>query len=399
MKHVSRRIAALVALSTVCALTACEVDTPFSRPAAMANGVGVVVGSSAHEPRLTAEQWEAEIVEHVGDGTTLTLVSADGEAEVLATWRVALPANASEARHDLEDQVDRLSRGAAATTATAAEVDPWGALAAARRALGEVAECTLFTSSSFLSTVLPIDLPRLGLGVEVTDLATQLVEAGALPDLTGCTVVALALGETAGQQAALDEQGRASLASLVVTLLELAGAEVDLSQTLRGEAPGDGLPPVTAVPVVPFVPSAAAVPAPSQPCRAEIPESVVRFIADQAVFVEPEAAAATIASAAEALRGCDLSALTVYATTSSAGDAASRLALSEQRGRAFAEPLATALGIDPATINVVGLGACEGPAAGASPVSCVDDRPNGELDLDLAQLNRRAVVVAEPLAG
>lgn len=407
MKHVLRRMAALVALGSVGALSACGVATPFSRPPAMDNGVGVVVGSSANEPRLTAAQWAAELDELVGDGTTLALVSAEGETAVLASWRITLSANASDAGHELEAEVARVASGAAATAARTPETDPWGALAAARRALGDVSACTLLTSSSFLSTTLPLDLQRLGLGLDAADLAAQLAEADALPDLSGCTVVVLALGQTAGTQPGLDERARATLTELVATLLALAGAEVDVSRTLGGDPPAEGLPPVTPVPVVPFAPQATALPtdgsdagpASDPACQVEIADAAVGFVANEATFLDDEAARATIETAAAALSGCDLDSLTVFATTSSAGTAEQRLALSDRRGLALATPLAAALGVDVASVTVTGLGYCEHPAAVASAVTCVDDRPGGAFDAVLAAENRRAVVRAEPVAG
>lgn len=214
------------------------------------------------------------------------------------------------------------------------------------------------------------------LSAEPGAVADQLATRGALPDLTGVAVVLAGAGDTVAPQDPLPPPARAALIALWTEVLERAGAAVTVEQ-----APLPGGPPVGAVPPVTPVPVAAPEPVEGSPVA--LPDSAVGFLPDQAVFRDPQQAAAVLRPFAERLLDGGVTAV-LTGTTSSAGTPDGRLALSRDRAAAVAG-LLRAGGAPEGSVRVRGVGA---DFAGFVP----DRDPAGNLDPVLAARNRQVLI-------
>ncbi|WP_062517559.1 OmpA family protein [Demequina gelatinilytica] len=387
--------AVLVTALTGCSATTAETGPAVSGPTALA----IVAESTANSARLSVDAWTALVRPRLAPGTEVVVVSDDGDPAVLGTASLTgLASNPTTLQEQLDHATALTVEVAAGAVATSPETDPLAAIALGARALSTRSRaqgCELLMSGSGLSTTGALPLQRLGLGIDPVDVVEQLASSDELPDLDGCAVIWSGLGAAGGDQEDPRQPHVRTLERLWTAILERSGAtSVSFTYDAVMQKPPAGLPDVTPVPLA--APAVVTV-MEAEDCIVEVPDAAIGFVLDEATFADARAATRAIDDAADALGRCTATprTITVYGTTSSAGERAGRVRLSTRRATAVADALAEAMGVPSATITAVGLGSCEVHATTA--VACVDDRDgDGRLVADRAQLNRRAVIVASP---
>ena len=194
------------------------------------------------------------------------------------------------------------------------------------------------------------------------------------------TVHWVGMGDTAAPQGALDQAARARLEELWRSVVETAGGTLttDSRDAVTTTAP-EQLPAVTPVNVAATSVSAARI-------SVTLPETQLAFVGDEATFLHPDQASATIAELARSLTGSGVSRVTVTGCTATAGTPESRATLSQARAEAVRTELQAHLGGVPVTAR--GLGA-------ECPGHVPDVGPDGRLTEPQAQQNRVTVVTAE----
>lgn len=326
--------------------------------------------------------WEARFLDGVGKGATWAVVSADGRPAVIGEVPLSVAgANDLDAAANLGAVRDAV-QGLLATPADDPQVDDLAALDLARRWLaGRPGPHEVVLADSLLSTTGALTFPRADgalLSADPAAVAAQLVETGGAPDLTGVHVTLVGAGDTAAPQTPLPIPTRAAVIALWRTVLERAGATVDVDDHPVTGVPPPGLPPVDPVPVAAVAPIGA-----DPPPVIVLHDSSVGFLPDQAVLRDEAAAAAAIDPLTTALRSGRYTA-TVTGTTSSAGDEEGRLALSRDRA-GLVRGLLVDGGVDPALLTATGVG--------THFTGFVPDRDAGNrLDPVLAALNRQVIV-------
>lgn len=402
MKSTTRKSSRAVVSSTAALLAALLVSLlagcarPVDPGIVHGAGLAIVQASTANSARLPTQVWIDTIGADVTEGTRLAVVSDGGEPKLIGSGVLENLSNNSATR---AEQINAFVSGAVTAAASAkadvAETNPLGAIALAARAVRDpsgVGGCTILVAGSMLSTAGPLLLQRTTLLVEPSDVATALADASALPNLSGCLVRLLSISQVAGTQPQLPEELAHRLGVLMRAILEKAGAKVEIAPLSVTQKPAGPLPPVTPVPVkTPAIDLPVAVPDPAG-CQVRVPDQEIGFLPDSAQFRSPKIAQLAVTRFVDALRRCAGTAVhvSVVGTTSSAGTRAGRLSLSRARADAVAALVAHRLGVPVAAVEARGIGNCEV----ANPhVACVNDRPSGALDVELAAQNRNVVLV------
>lgn len=370
-----RHLAALAA-AVALAATGCAVDGPTG-------DVLVVIGAQrTGEPAVTwTSELERRFQDGVDHGQIWTMIVPDGRPTVAGSVPLRIDTTndltARASTDALHEQVERLVVSAKATSP---EVDLLTALDLAGRVLAaSTGTRTIIVTDSLLQTVGALPFPKNRgalLRTNPTEIADRLAESGQLPDLTDAVVVLAAAGDTAAPQSPLPPPARQALIDLWTAVLHRAGAEVRVDQTPSTGQAQTGLPPVTPVPV--------SAPPPITPIV--LTEQAVGFLPDVATLRDPAAAAAVIAPIAITLKA-NPQQIQVVGTTADVGSVEGQILLSTQRSEAVRN-LLVAAGVDPATIEVRGMGS-------ELPTFVPDRDATGKLDPILAARNRQVIIKPE----
>ena len=267
-----------------------------------------------------------------------------------------------------------------------AEVDFVAALDLAARGLqGQAGNRVLYAAFNGLSTAGPMDFTQNLLRADPEAVADALEAQGNLVDLSGVHVVLTGLGDVAGEQAPLTLSAKENLQAIWQAYLTRCGAA---SVTFPGEystgqAPA-GAPAVTPVPVLQDEPLSFL----AQEGGLVLDDtSPLRFVGDEATYLDEAAAQETLAPVAEALRANPQQQVLIVGTTASLpGQEAACQALSQARAETVQATLIE-LGVSPAQLATLGLGFDRDPWH-------IDDLGPDGLQVEAnAQLNRKVVLL------
>ena len=236
-----------------------------------------------------------------------------------------------------------------------------------------------------LSTAGPMDFTQNLLRADPEAVADALEDQGNLVDLSGVHVVLTGLGDVAGEQAPLTLSAKENLQAIWQAYLTRCGAA---SVTFPGEystgqAPA-GAPAVTPVPVLQDEPLSFL----AQEGGLVLDDtSPLRFVGDEATYLDESAAQETLAPVAEALRANPKQQVLIVGTTASLpGQEAACQALSQARAETVQATLIE-LGVSPAQLATLGLGFDRDPWH-------IDDLGPDGLQVEAnAQLNRKVVLL------
>lgn len=355
-------------------LAGCGTGSGNGEPGALA----VVVG--AHSNMVAPSLIDAvrtEIDTASGLGSPATVIVPDGTPTAAATLELATPNDNPLYR---QDKITQLNDLIDTTRADTAEVDLLAALALAARAVADAAgPRTVIVIDSGLQTTGALrfqDQDAALLDANPSEVVDLLRRTRQLPDLTGIRVVFTGLGDTAPPQQTLPQPARAVLLELWTAIVTAAGGSAEIVQApLPSTRTLDGLPPVSVVPVV----LRSIGPLPSVTV---LHDGTVGFLPDQATFRDPAAARTVLADYAREITGGRSAVLT--GTTSSAGEEAGRLTLSQDRADAVRE-LLVSLGAPADRIRTRGMGS-------DFPGYVPDRDSQGNLDPLAAAQNRQVII-------
>ena len=314
--------------------------------------LAVVAGEAANSPThdYTGEVLSSLLTALCRQGGHLTLVEADGAPYLLYSEAVAAPD--ASLTGNKQDQIVQAQAAQAAAFLTenavpkTAEVDFVAALDLAARGL--------YAAFNGLSTAGPMDFTQNLLRADPEAVADALEAQGNLVDLSGVHVVLTGLGDVAGEQAPLTLSAKENLQAIWQAYLTRCGAA---SVTFPGEystgqAPA-GAPAVTPVPVLQDEPLSFL----AQEGGLVLDDtSPLRFVGDEATYLDEAAAQETLAPVAEALRANPQQQVLIVGTTASLpGQEAACQALSQARAETVQATLIE-LGVSPAQLATLGLG-------------------------------------------
>jgi hypothetical protein len=199
----TRRLAALaVSVAVAAGLSGCGSDDGGREPT---GAVSFVVGARSNMPAPQPDgQARAVLDSAIENQSYASVVVADGEPFLLDGDGPLHITGANDVAREQSKEANRQAVLAAIDSAEAEtpETDLLTALSLARRSIsGESGAHTIVVVDSGLSTKAPLDFTQPGLlEAEPQEVADSLAVAGALPDLSGATVVAQGLGDTAPPQ-------------------------------------------------------------------------------------------------------------------------------------------------------------------------------------------------------
>jgi hypothetical protein len=378
-----RRPASLVIAPTalMLILTGCSMPWEESSPSpAVAIVLSPVANSAQPDPALVVEV-AAPALNSLGQ---LVLVESDGAPDEIGTLTMPDAGEYSPSDWDqfVSNSEGSIEAAVLASASTDAESAPLEAITAASRRLDQDRPREIHYFGSGLQTAGAMPMQNGGLYLEPIDVAEHLDEVGLLPDLRNVVVHLHGLGSVSGSQSPLDLASLTQLERMWTTVLERAGATVELHPAPFGNPPSSELPIVSDVEVRPI----GTLPGIDISCtRTQLDDAVLSFVSGTAEFVDERAAAVTIDDVAEQLRGCP-GPFTVLAGTSSAGTPESRASVATQRVERMAAELESR-GLDPAALRTI--------AAATDHCGFQPDRgADGRLLLEQAAANRMVVIFA-----
>lgn len=289
-------------------------------------------------------------------GPVVSVVNIDGRPEVLRDGKVSFVSDAKNPAALNDDRnkfVATVSGIVGQVRANYPEVDVLTALEQAAVAAGrDNGRGTLVFSDSGLSTTGTLNFTQPGLlEAQPAEVIAFLEREHALPNLKGLNVF-LVLEPVEPPQADLG-QYRAHIKELLQTIAEKGGAACVAVTEEPATASGphlDHLPPVSPVPVPPAAVFSA-------PCSGVLQDTGdVAFKLGEATFREPDKAHAVLERVGRALRDRTCNRIVLTGTTARDGSLAYQRTLALQRAEAVKQVLVTEGGVDPASIETVGLG-------------------------------------------
>lgn len=345
-----------------------------------------VYSTRANQPALDVWQpsvLDNEILNVVETNGTVTFHSTDGEPTTVEM--LSLKTRTSNSTVNKQDRIAHatsIRENLAASIADSPETDVLAALADAADQVRGSANPTIVVIDSGLSTIGSVSLPQTGLlatNADVPASVETMATAHLLPDLTGIHVRWYGMGNTTSPQERLDEAAQYRLSQIWQTVIDRAGGTLELvTQAL----PTTTSTTLTLPKVTPIDPSPTSIGG----LTVSLPESVLPFIADEATFLDPQAAEVTVASIAQQITASAATSTIVTGCTANAGTPEGRAALSISRAQAVAD-LLIANGVPSDTITVEGKGAqCPGR------VNDIDD--TGSLIEAAARANRVVTIKA-----
>lgn len=310
----------------------------------------------------------------------VSVINIDGHSEVLRDGAVSVSFNAQNPvalDDDRQAFLATVSGIVGRVRAGYPEVDVITALEQAAVAAGrDNGRGTLVFADSGLSTKGTLNFTQPGLlEAPPADVIAFLEQEHALPNLKGLSVF-LAIEAVEPPQVDL-AQYRANLVELLRMIAVKGGATcvAVTEEPATGSGPHLGLPPVSLVPV-PAVAVFAA------PCSGVLRDTGdVGFNPGEATFRERAKAQAVLEPVGQAVRDRTCNRIVLTGTTARSGSPVYQHTLALQRAEAVKQLLVTEDGVDPASIETVGLGSY---FTRYQP----DSGPNGELLPGPAQLNR-----------
>lgn len=326
---------ALAAGALAAALGACSADDPQQQPT---DDVALVVAAHSGAPAVPAELVREAVAPLDAEGDRITVVSADGEPQVVLEVTLAeLPGSSLDREDYLSAVRDRVVDEVTALRADTPEVDLDQAISLAAEGLrSESGTRRLVVLGGGLSTSGAMSMLEGRLYADPADMVAAAGQDGGLPDLSGVGVSMPRLAVTTSPQPALDEAARRALTAIWDAYLAAAGAQdADLAPAGRTAQPQEdaaSLPTVTPVPVV------RPEPAPVARCVRTVTPATLGFEQGSAVLADEAAALEELAAVVASLEGCE-GAWTVGGSASSEGDPQANEALSGERAAAGARLL------------------------------------------------------------
>lgn len=293
--------------------------------------------------------------------------------------------NQAQADSDQAMRAGKIKEKIMSTAANAPESDPYSSLQLAANWLktkpSNSPKYCLFIDNG-ICTVNTLSFLQEGfLTATSEDIVQKIIDKGALPDLTGVTVVFVGLGRTTEPQEVPKGTAYNNLKILWDLIVTKAGGTAIIREDNFSASKTDIQYPVTPVTfpkedglifTKPWV----------------FTEAEVRFNGDQATFIDPKVARNALQPAAEVIRQHPDSKILIAGTTATSGTSESCLDLSRRRAEAVKILLVNEFGVPAEQLLTVGLGFDRDPFKRAP-----DRDANGNFVEAEATNNRRVIVL------
>ncbi len=389
----------MAALAALVLMTGC---TAGKEPPPEEEYHGVIcMGSHVNAPVVNLALVEDEIYRACRSGGSITLVVIDGQPFPVHIDIPAPEPGLSEAKYEqiANQYAAQIMETASKLCAKTEEVDTLQAVQLAARALesarsetGKPLTRELILIDSCLSTQGAISFVGSSLAdLDPQQIADQLRQMDAIPELEAVDVYVYSLGDVANDQAPLSQLERNNLRVIWETILTEGGANVhmraDLPLTMTYDV--TMLPDVSEVEVqsemVDLTEAEKAGQVLEDGGKLSFSDEVIHFEPGSGVLTDAAEAAKQLAPAAEYLRSSGEGVL-ICGTTACWGGEDYCMKLSRERGEAIRE-LLTELGVEAERMTVVPLG------YGYGDFYTNDQNPDGTLNEDIAPLNRNVHLV------
>ena len=331
-------------------MTACQ-----NQEMATASDVAVIALQGKNMPMADAAVAETYFSSAAAaDGSSVSLIIADGKpglAGDVIHYGVRQAKNDVHWKQELQERCQQAETLLETSVSQEAETDLLRAFELASRQLasGSGENKILLIYHSGLNSCAPLPMQKMDLAALGAETVETLEEQGYLPDLNGCTVEWYFLGDTAGEQATLEEWQVEKIRTFWETYLRKSGASaVTFHSDLPSADQAKDAPPVSTVPV-----QAVSV----EPVK--LGNDMLKFLPDSDQVADETAALQQLGELAETLKATDVSyvlaGLTADVDQTSMGDS-QRLGLARAvKARALLEKL----GVPHNQLICVGIGTAE----------------------------------------
>ncbi len=350
--------ASLVLLAGCSSLSAL---TGVSTTAAMRCGNGqamvLIIGAHRDAPAPSLDSpLTCELAATIRAGKLVRIVVAAGQPQLITPQLMSVTGGtlAQQNSPRVQADVNRVEAAIAAARPDAPGVDDLAALEVAAdeaRSAGAVnADLVLLDSGLDDRGALDFAVPGL-VAATPAEVVAQLKASGNLPDLRGFTVVLVGVGYTAAPQPPLSDKWRTNVTSIWVSILQAAGARVEIIPQ-----PGQGPSVSTDEPVrlIP-VPATQQVKPGTHTTIVFTGASPVRFEPNTTAFVDPASAIRALTPIASWLAADRSRHAWLEGTTADVGPLSGQRALSVQRAGHVRDVLIS-LGVAAAQITTKGVG-------------------------------------------
>ena len=346
--------------------------------------LSLVLGAHSNSPRPTLALVEEDIYHAVTSRGSLTVVNCDGAPYLVDSVIIRPPKKkVTQAKQDSLDtkNTNALLTIARSTVAQTPEVDTLAALHLAARNLNDLSgEKQIIVMDSGLSTTGLLDFTSSTLEADPQEIAAYLAQNSALPDLSGISVRWTGLGDVMAPQDALTYKARENLTAIWKAILEASNASyVDILSASSGlNSYSEEAPYVTPV----SIPKA-------EPISFTKPiiftEKELYFHPGSAQLRDPASAKQVLSPIVQYMAEHPDFCLLLAGTTAQAGSQEECVELSLRR----AETVRTLLlesGVSAAQLHDEALG------LGWDHSYHIPDRKDGQLDEEIAPLNRSVIL-------
>jgi OOP family OmpA-OmpF porin len=368
-------LGALVILLALLLSCCSQPPPPPSEPAGLILIVGVHRNEEVPSVPPVLHQRVRKVVE---SGGGIAVIAVDGRPRLVAGPATFPVTDANQAAHDddVTNAVDSITRTVKAAKAGHDGSDMVGALwLAADTATSQMPGATIAIVDPLLPDTGAVDLTVPGmLAANPAEVVDGLRRGSALPALHGHRVTLVGAGYTAAPQAPLTGAQRAAVTQLWTSVLQAAGASVEVVPFPRtGNGPATSYTTRT----VPLPDTTPVKPYTSMPAVFR-DDSPLGFLPDTTILRDPAGARAQLAQLATWLRADGGRRVRVTGTCASFGTVTGQKTLSTQRAEAIRGVL-LGLGVAPGQVGTYGAGYIASPP---------DQRPDGSHDPAASALNR-----------
>lgn len=359
----------------------------------MPESLAMVISIRSNFCAIPAQLITQEVYECSYSYGSLDVILVQGQPQISASYQIKdQQANINNAKHKqiAEESSDDIITKISALKATTPEADTLSAINLAADQLGGVPSENrkkLLIIDNGLCTAGLLNFSRENLINSTPEyIVSQLTELHALPDLSGINVTWYGLGQTAGEQDDLPPSYKYKLETLWRAILSASGASVTFeTKNLSSEEPACEMPPVSTVEIIEDNLDLESNDIPSVVGFNENEDSI-KFVGDQAVFLDPSTAKNTLRPIAEYLISTGEQRY-IVGMTATHGDPLQRQKLSLERSEACKKVLVE-YGVSPEQLITVGLG------YKPNPLRVQDVDGNGNLIESQAKINRAVYFIS-----
>lgn len=324
------------------------------------SAISLVLGNHEYFPKinLRAESVYQKIYNAAYSYGDCSIVIVDGDPYVAASYNITKPDasidNAKRKQIAKQNSEQIISDGSLALAKTS-EIDTLSAIicsaALLKESSADTKEMLLYDSGFSTTGLLDFSSENL-IEVDGSMIVERLSELHALPELTGIKIIWTGLGEVCDEQDELSPSYKYKLKNIWKEVIVAAGGEVEFIDVPLSATPkAEELPSCKTIPIIQDTLELSG--SIAKPIKFD--EETIKFLGDQAVYVNATDAKESLQPVATFLNENTNKRILIVGTTASAGKDASCLSLSLERANACKNTLIE-MGVNENQIETKGLG-------------------------------------------